>query len=100
MQPPSYTFEAKVWLWSGNSGWHFVTLPAQLSQEIKQMFGYLQAGWGSVRVKVRVGKTSWETSIFFGSKEQTYILPLKSKVRMTENIQEGTEVEVVLEIKV
>ena len=49
-------------------------------------------GFGSVRVEVTIGATTWRTSIFPGG--QRYALPLKKAVRAAEGIEPGDDVEV------
>ena len=82
-----YKMRAKVWLYPGAGGWHFVTRPARDSAAIKKAFGIAQRGWGSLPVIATVGKTSWKTSIFPDKKIGAYVLPLKADVRKKENIQ-------------
>ena len=69
----------KVWLYQGMAGWHFVNLPRKKSKEIKNLFGGMAGGWGSLPVIVTIGKTSWKTSIFPDKKTATYLLPLKQE---------------------
>lgn len=45
-------------------------------------------GWGSVPIMATVGKTTWRTSIF-PIKKDHYFIPLKKKVRKTEDLHEG-----------
>ncbi len=74
---------AKVWLYPGMAGWHFVTLPKKQSAEIKKSFGELTRGWGSLPVMVtilwsgtgQVGKTSWK-NLFFQTRKQEFIFCL------------------------
>ena len=92
-----YTFAAKVWLYSGTSAWHFVSLPAKEAKMLKQMQdGKQRRGWGAIKVKATICATTWETSIFPDSKRDTYLLPLKAKVRQKERIAEGSRVEVTI----
>lgn len=64
MNPLTYAIKAKVWLWSSAASWHFVSISEDVSAEIKFMFGYLEAGWGSLPVKLTIGQTTWKTSLF------------------------------------
>jgi hypothetical protein len=100
MIPPSYTIKNKVWLYSGQGAWHFVSVPPKVSKQIKSMFGYLKAGWGSLPVNLTIGKTTWQTSIFPDSKSATYLIPLKAAVRKKENIALGDTVEILIEFRV
>ncbi len=90
---PVFTFKAKVWLWEGKAAWHFVTLPLELSQDIKGFNEGPRRGFGSVRVNVTIGETSWKTSIF-PEKKGTYLMPIKSSVRKKESIGEGDAIQV------
>jgi len=89
-------FTAPLWLWNGKGAWHFVTLPVGESQIIKMAVP--RRGWGSVRVKARIGETSWATSIFPDSKSGAYLLPVKADVRKAEDIAPGDTVEVTLSL--
>lgn len=94
----TYTLRAKVWLWSGEAGWHFVTVPVDAGQEIDFYFSHVKKGWGSLRVTVGIGKTTWQTSIFPDKKSGSYVLPIKAAVREKENIKKGDEITFTLEI--
>lgn len=97
---PTFKFKAEIWLWSADSktSWHFVTVPAKLSKQIKS-FDVPRKGFGSMPVKVTIGKTSWTTSIFPNSKDSTYVLPLKAAVRKKENLKVDDKVEVTLSLQ-
>lgn len=70
------------------SGWRFLVLPKREAEEIKNKYGKSAKGWGSLPVRVTIGKTAWETSIFPDKKSGTYILPLKAQVRRVESISD------------
>ena len=93
-------FEAPCWIYSGKAAWYFVTLPepeaAQIAYFSKLLNGGKRVGWGSVRVSVQIGKTSWETSIFPASHFNSYLLPIKASVRKAENIAMDNLVQVTL----
>ena len=94
-----YRFRAKVWLYQGMAGWHFVNVPKAISSKIKKLFGGMAGGWGSLPVDVTIGKTTWKTSIFPDKKSGTYLLPLKAEVRKKEKFASGDTIEVLIEIK-
>jgi len=50
-----------------------------------------------IPVDVRIGKTGWTTSLF--PKDGCYIVPLKYKIRKAENLGEGDNVTVQLEVR-
>ena len=93
-----YRIQAKVWLYPGMAGWHFVTLPKKRAEEITERFGEQKRGWGSLRVAVTIGKTTWKTSIFPDRESGSYLLPLKAEVRRAERIAEGDTVTFSLEV--
>ncbi|MBI3795287.1 MAG: DUF1905 domain-containing protein [Nitrospinae bacterium] len=91
----------KVWLYDGgeNRGcWHFVSMPKDLSAELKARFATERRGFGSLKVSATVGKTSWRTSIFPENKEGAFILPLKADVRAKEKISAGDSISFSVEI--
>jgi hypothetical protein len=67
------------------AGWHFVGVPKKESAEIKAGVKR-KAGFGSIPVTVTLGTTVWKTSIFPDKKSGCYLLPLKAKVRNTEEV--------------
>ena len=91
-------FKAKVWLYPGMAGWHFITVPKDYSFKIKNLFGQSSRGFGSIPVIANIGITSWSTSIFPSSEFNGYLLPLKSQVRKKENITENSEVNVKVQV--
>ena len=94
----SYLFTAPLWRWKGDSAWHFVTLPFDQSDEIDERTTATQGGFGSVKVRVTVGTTTWTTSLFPSSEQKSYILPMKAAVRKAESLREGDPVQVRLEL--
>ncbi len=93
--------KAKVWLYSGGkAAWHFVTLPQKESDLIKELFAPVKRGWGSVPVRVTIGETSWNTSIFPDKKAGAYLLPLKANVRKSEGVSEGDTIRFTVEMRV
>jgi uncharacterized protein DUF1905 len=70
----TFEFGAPLWRHPGADGWHFVSLPAEVSAEISDITAGGRRGFGSVRVDVTVGATSWRTSLFPDSKTGRYLL--------------------------
>ncbi|MDP1876363.1 MAG: DUF1905 domain-containing protein [Actinomycetota bacterium] len=91
-------FDAELWLWTGDAGWHFVSLPEDVADDIRDCVGGATRGFGSVKVHVQVGETRWDTSLFPDSKNGTYVLPIKKQVRQREDIVVGDVVHVRLEL--
>ena len=90
-------FTAPLWEWSARDNWFFVTLPEHLADKIAEI-QHAAGGFGSVRVSVTVGGTTWTTSIFPDTTQGSYILPMKKAVRKAEGLADGGEVAVTLEV--
>ena len=89
---------ATLWRWSGEGGsWHFLTVPEQLSAEIRAQSLLRRGGFGSVRVDASIGDVRWRTSVF-PQKSGGYILPVKAEVRRRADISDGDDVSLTLEI--
>ncbi|MGC1209479.1 MAG: DUF1905 domain-containing protein, partial [Ornithinimicrobium sp.] len=58
-----FTFPAPVWEWE-EASWFFVTVPEEISDEIADLTAGLSGGFGSVRVEVTIGTSTWKTSLF------------------------------------
>jgi hypothetical protein len=95
----SYTFRSEVWLYPGEAGWHFVTLPVDVAVEIREATALLRKGFGSVRVTADVGGQTWQTSLFPDTQSGSYLLPVKKAVRTAARISTGDEVEVRLTVE-
>lgn len=94
-----FRFEAALWLWQGDAAWHFVTVPADVSDEIEgRTAAGERRGFGSVRVKVTIGATTWSTSVFPDKKQAAYVLPIKKDVRTREGLSAGDKTKVTLEL--
>jgi len=87
-----------LWLWAGErTSWHFITVPAEKSGEIRAHGLFHHGGFGSVRVEARIADVAWRTSVF-PQKSGGYLLPVKAEVRRKAGIAAGDEVEVALEL--
>jgi hypothetical protein len=94
-----YEFSGKLWLYAGNGAWHFITVPKDISAEIKTIYGDGRPGWGSIRVTVSINRKVWETSIFPDKKSNAYLLPVKAEVRKSAGITEDDTVTVAVELR-
>lgn len=93
---PTYRFRARLWLYPGQAGWHFVALPHDVADEIDELTTPTRRGFGSVRVKAMIGATTWHTSIFPDTKAESYVLPVKKPVRLSEGLTAEDWVDVTL----
>jgi hypothetical protein len=94
-------FEAELWLWDarGTDAWTFVSLPAEASDEISALTDDGgRRGFGSVRVRVSLGGSTWLTSIFPDAGRGCYVLPVKRAVRRAEGLGVGDVAAVTLEL--
>jgi hypothetical protein len=89
------SFSGPLWRWSGESAWHFVTVPEAVSDDIASRVEP-GPGFGSVKVTVTVGSSTWSTSVFPDSTSGRYLLPVKAAVRRRERIDDGDELQVAL----
>ncbi|MFN7728004.1 MAG: DUF1905 domain-containing protein [Bdellovibrio sp.] len=50
-----------------------------------------EEGWGRLRATCTIGKTKWQTAIWFDTKVGSYLLPIKVEIRRKEclKIDEG-----------
>ncbi len=55
-------------------------------------------GFGSVRVEVRIGSSTWRTSVFPEAGADSFVLPVKKAVRTAEGLEEGDSCAVVLRL--
>ena len=89
-------FSGKIWYWRGPAPFHFVTVPAKQSRDLKAVSGLVTYGWGMIPVYVRIGKTQWKTSLW--PKDDRYIVPIKDSVRKAENLEQDDKVTIRLEV--
>lgn len=88
-----YEFSAKVWQYSSPGGWYFISLPTDISKEIRENLKWQEEGWGRLKARAKIGNSEWETAIWFDSKHNAYLLPLKAEIRKKENIETGQDLK-------
>ncbi|MGB6231151.1 MAG: DUF1905 domain-containing protein [Litorimonas sp.] len=93
-----FSFRAPLWLWKGDGAWHFLTVPEEPSAAIRAFAPEAKRGFRSVRVRARIAKTEWRTSVFPDKASGGYLLPVKKAVRAAEGLAAGDEAHVTLEI--
>jgi Domain of unknown function (DUF1905) len=93
-------FDAELWMWDARraDSWTFVSLPGDASEEIRDLAAGSRRGFGSLRVRVKVGGSTWATSIFPGSGGGAYVLPIKRAVRQAEALDVGDIATVSVEL--
>lgn len=94
-----YDFTAKLWRAKAAAAWHFVTAPGDLSKQIRTIAGAKLNAFGSLRVTAAIGDTSWKSSLFFDTKADAFLLPVKAEVRRKAGVSVGDEVNVAVVIE-
>ncbi|MEO3785167.1 DUF1905 domain-containing protein [Actinocorallia sp. B10E7] len=92
-------FDAELWIWNARraDSWTFVSLPVEASEDIRDLAAGFARGFGSLRVRVTIGDTSWKTSIFPDSAPGSYVLPIKRAVHVAESLAAGDSTTVTVE---
>ncbi len=93
-----FAFESE--LWSPEEmpgGWVFASVPADLSDDVRALGGPPR-GFGSVRVEVTIGGSTWRTSVFPDATRGCFVLPVKKSVRRAEDLEVGDTTHVGLRV--
>ncbi|WP_028651015.1 DUF1905 domain-containing protein [Nocardioides halotolerans] len=91
-------FSDAVFEWRGPAPYHFVRVPPDDADEIRDVAAAVTYGWGMVPVAVTVGETTLTTALW--PKDGSYVVPLKDALRKPEGIAVGDVVTVRLRIDV
>jgi hypothetical protein len=91
-----YDFSEKPWQHSSPTGWHFISLPKEMAKEIRTALKTEEEGWGRLKAIAKIGNTEWKTAIWFDTKKDTYLLPLKAEIRKKERIGTDRNIEVTI----
>lgn len=99
-EPPTIevAFTGEVVYWRGPSPFHFVAVPPEAAGEIAGVASLVTYGWGAIPATVRIGETTWRTSLF--PRDGGYLLPVRDGVRKAESIHLGDVVDVNLTMTV
>ena len=90
------TFNAEIFEWRGPAPFYWLALPPEACDYIQAEAAIASYGWGAVPVRVRVGRTVWETSLL--PRDGGYVLPMKNDVRRKEQIGDGDTVAVEMSV--
>lgn len=93
-----FQFSGEIWKYSGKGAWYFVTIPEELSREIRDTAQWQEEGWGRLKTIAKIKDVEWETSIWFDKKANAYLLPLKADIRKQLKLEDGMKIEVLLNI--
>ncbi|TFC90958.1 MULTISPECIES: DUF1905 domain-containing protein [Cryobacterium] len=95
---PSFTFTAELWEYSGQAAWIFVSVPADMAEDIRTVTDGRRGGFGTVKVQAGLGSSYWSTSLFPSSADGTFLLPVKRAIRRAHGVEAGDPVTIVLEL--
>lgn len=96
MNKIKYTFKNSIWQYDGPTAWYFVSLPQNISSEIREHLKFQEEGWGRTSAEAEIDGIKWKTAIWFNSKSQTHDLPLKAEIRKKANLIADQEIEVTI----
>jgi hypothetical protein len=102
----SFTVTTPLWRWqsaTAPAAWFFVTIGGDAADGIRiaAISGQWlngRKGFGSARVNVTIGGTSWQTSVFPHKASGGWLLPIKAAVRKAEGLVEFNEVTVTVSL--
>ena len=97
--PATHLVEAEVWRHAGKGGWHFVTMPPDVADDIRARTATSARPFGTVATRVTLGSSTWETSLFADTRSGSYLLPLKAAVLTLERVGDGDVVALELELR-
>lgn len=107
----AYIMQTEIWIYpSETAAWHFVSILKEISEKIKTKISpqsksskaaakpKIRRGFGAVRVKATIGKSSFKTSLFPSRQSGTYIMPIKKEIRRKEAVQSGDSIKLKIEL--
>ncbi|MCL1941023.1 MAG: DUF1905 domain-containing protein [Synergistaceae bacterium] len=89
----SNTFIATVKLFERDMGWHYISVPTELSKPLEHL-----AERGLIAVTAKVGNSFWQTSLL-PMGDGTHFIALPAKVRSKEKISFGMEIKASFETR-
>lgn len=89
-----YQFTNIIWRHDAPGGWYFISLPKTISKEIRTHLGWQEEGWGRMKTIAQIGNIKWNTAIWFDTKMETYILPLKAEIRKKCNLETDKSINI------
>lgn len=102
---PTHRFTTRLEAWTSDSHgtWHFIAVPAAISEDIaatalmRRLESGRRRGFGAVKLVIRLGGSEWQTSAFpIGP--TGWAIPVSAKVRKAEGLAADDPVEVALQI--
>ena len=99
------THTGPLWRWTtpnAPAAWHFVTIAGGAGEALSAtaLMRRLEGGsrgFGSLKVSVMIGATTFKTSVFPSKEQRGWLLPIKASVRKAEGLAAGDAVELAVE---
>lgn len=96
-----FTTTLVQWHSEGSGVWHFIGVTDDVGEALsgtalmRRLESGRRAGFGAVKLTIRIGRTEWQTSAF-PIKETGWSIPISAKVRKAEGLAAGDSVDVTL----
>ena len=72
--------------WDGEGGWFYIRVPKEHYSDLQELGAHYGRGFGAIKVRPTIGKSTWETSIFPDSSDKSYLLFIKKAIRKSESL--------------
>ena len=89
----AFRFRGVLKRYPGTGGWFFVDVGKKHAGILRARPKETKVGWGFVPVRATLGKSAWRTTLF-PTKEGSYLLAIKAKIRTAEGVGDGDTVTV------
>ncbi len=91
-------FHGEVIHWRGPAPYRFVEVPDGEAAALRAASSLVSYGWGCIPVTVRLGRTTFTTSLF--PRDGGYVVPIKVAVQRAEGVELGDVVSLSLLVEV
>ena len=91
-------FEGVLFEWRGPAPFHFVAVPEEVGDDLREVAALVTYGWGMVPARVTIGASTWDTSLW--PKDGGYLVPVRDRFRRAEGLAVDDVVQVRLAVDV
>jgi len=92
-----WEFSGALISWRGPSPYHFIAVPDDVAADLRALAPMLTYGWGVIPVTVRIGESTFTTSLF--PRQGGYLVPIKDAIRRVEDLTLGDAVAVEMAVQ-
>lgn len=101
MKKSHYKMKETIFIYPAETAcWYCLPITKKYSNEIRENYAGKVKGFGSLPVTVQIGKSKWDTSIFYTAASKAYFVPVKAAVRRAEDIDVGERVSFEITLRV